>query len=136
MTRPSAPPELAVPIPALSERENLKLPLPALREVPPGQGGGGGGPHQVPRVSPGRAAGLRIRRQHQDVQPAHERRPRRYRLEGDPPVAAAIRRLIEDASLRLRLGQAGAARVKQEFSVERYVGRLLDVYATAKSPCG
>ena len=51
-------------------------------------------------------------------------------------MAAAIRRLIEDPSLRLRPGHAGAARVKQEFSAERYVARILDVYATAKSPCG
>lgn len=43
-------------------------------------------------------------------------------------LAAAIRQLVEDASLRDRLGRAGIARVQTEFTIERHVARTLEVY--------
>jgi glycosyltransferase involved in cell wall biosynthesis len=48
-------------------------------------------------------------------------------------LAAAIRKVIEDPALRRRLGHAGATRARQEFSIERYVTRILDVYEAAGS---
>lgn len=48
-------------------------------------------------------------------------------------LAAAIRKTVEEPALRRRLGQAGAARARQEFSIERYVTRILDVYEAAGS---
>lgn len=48
-------------------------------------------------------------------------------------LAAGIQRLIQDPALRQRLGQAGVSRVQQEFSVERYVARIVDVYEAANS---
>jgi glycosyltransferase involved in cell wall biosynthesis len=43
-------------------------------------------------------------------------------------LAAAIVRLLGDAGLRQRLGQAGRRRVEDEFSVEQMVGKTLAVY--------
>ena len=48
-------------------------------------------------------------------------------------LAVAIRKMIEEPALRQRFGRAGAARARQEFSVERYVARILDVYEAAGS---
>jgi glycosyltransferase involved in cell wall biosynthesis len=48
-------------------------------------------------------------------------------------LAAAIRKVIEEPALRQRLGHAGAVRARQEFSVERHVTRILDVYEAAGS---
>jgi glycosyltransferase involved in cell wall biosynthesis len=48
-------------------------------------------------------------------------------------LAAAIRKVIEEPALRQRLGHAGTVRARQEFSVERYVTRILDVYEAAGS---
>jgi len=48
-------------------------------------------------------------------------------------LASAIRKLAEEPALRQRLGRAGANRARQEFSVARYVARILDVYETAGS---
>ncbi len=47
-------------------------------------------------------------------------------------LAVAIRKVVEEPALRQRLGQAGAVRARQEFSVERYVARILDVYEAAR----
>ena len=46
-------------------------------------------------------------------------------------MAGAIRRLLADTGLRERLGRAGLARARTEFTVERHVARVLDVYAEA-----
>ncbi len=46
-------------------------------------------------------------------------------------LAGAIGRLIEDPSLRTRLGRAGLARVRSEFTIERHVARTLEVYDAA-----
>jgi len=48
-------------------------------------------------------------------------------------LAVAIRKMIEEPMLRQRLGQAGLMRARQEFSIERYVARIMDVYETARS---
>ena len=48
-------------------------------------------------------------------------------------LAVAIRKVIEEPALRQRFGQAGEVRARQEFSVERYVARILDVYEAARS---
>jgi len=61
-------------------------------------------------------------------------------------LAAAIVRLLTDAALRTRLGDAGLARVREQFSVERMVEETAQVYArvagrrraagTARPPAG
>lgn len=43
-------------------------------------------------------------------------------------LARTISRLIQDAPLRQALGRSGLARVDQEFTVERYVAKTLEVY--------
>ncbi|MBV9620800.1 MAG: glycosyltransferase family 4 protein [Gammaproteobacteria bacterium] len=43
-------------------------------------------------------------------------------------LAAAIRRLLNDAALRTRMGQAGRARAEREFGLERVVQVHLDMY--------
>ena len=48
-------------------------------------------------------------------------------------LAAAIRKVVEEPAFRQRLGQAGAHRARQEFSVGRYVTRVMDVYEAARS---
>lgn len=48
-------------------------------------------------------------------------------------LAAAIRRLVEDPALRERFGGAGVVRARQEFSIARYVARIMDVYEAAES---
>lgn len=48
-------------------------------------------------------------------------------------LASSIRKLAEEPALRLRLGEAGAKRARQEFSIGRYVARIMDVYETAGS---
>lgn len=48
-------------------------------------------------------------------------------------LAAAIRKAVEEPAFRQRLGQAGAHRARQEFSVGRYVTRVMDVYEAARS---
>jgi len=40
-------------------------------------------------------------------------------------LARALERLISDPELRARLGQAGYARVRQEFSMERGIDKLV-----------
>jgi len=46
-------------------------------------------------------------------------------------LARAVGALAADASLRARLGVAGVARVAAEFTIERYVARILAVYDEA-----
>ncbi len=48
----------------------------------------------------------------------------------DPALASAIARLLRDDARRQALGQAGRARVEQEFSAERMVAKTVEVYAT------
>jgi glycosyltransferase involved in cell wall biosynthesis len=48
-------------------------------------------------------------------------------------LADAIGVLIDDPRLREELGRNGAARVLQEFAVDRYVARTLEVYEQAVS---
>ena len=43
-------------------------------------------------------------------------------------LASAIARLIEDAALRERMGIAARARVRQEFTLDRMVDRVMLVY--------
>jgi glycosyltransferase involved in cell wall biosynthesis len=45
-------------------------------------------------------------------------------------LAAAIARLSADAELRARMGAAGRARVRAEFTLEKMVTRVLEVYAS------
>jgi L-malate glycosyltransferase len=45
-----------------------------------------------------------------------------------PALASAISRLLKDAPLRQRMGQAGLDRVRRLFSADRMVERTLDVY--------
>ncbi len=44
-------------------------------------------------------------------------------------LAAAIHRLLDNAALRERMGAAGRARVLQEFTLEKMVDRVMDVYS-------
>lgn len=46
-------------------------------------------------------------------------------------LAQALRRLMEDAALRARMGRAGYERVRAEFTVDRLVERVDEVYARA-----
>jgi rhamnosyl/mannosyltransferase len=46
-------------------------------------------------------------------------------------LAGALNRLLDDPSLRARLGQAGRERVASEFHVDRMVERTLTVYGEA-----
>lgn len=46
-------------------------------------------------------------------------------------LARAIGRLIEDPSLRTRLGRAGLTRVQSEFTIARHAARTLEVYDSA-----
>jgi len=46
-------------------------------------------------------------------------------------LAHAIRRLIDEPSLRAALGRAGVARAREEFSIQRHVARTLEVYDAA-----
>jgi glycosyltransferase involved in cell wall biosynthesis len=49
----------------------------------------------------------------------------------DPPaLAAAIRRLLDDASLRARFGEAGRARAARLFSVDAMTQATLALYDT------
>jgi glycosyltransferase involved in cell wall biosynthesis len=43
-------------------------------------------------------------------------------------LATAISRLMDDAELRARMGIAGRARVRQEFTLEKMVERVMEVY--------
>ncbi len=45
-----------------------------------------------------------------------------------PALAAAITRLLDDADLRARMGAAGRARVRQAFTIEKMVERVMAVY--------
>ena len=48
----------------------------------------------------------------------------------DPPaLAGAIVRLLKDGDLRTRMGEAGLARVRAQFSVERMVEATLAAYS-------
>jgi len=57
---------------------------------------------------------------------------------GNPPaLAEAINRLLDDAGLRQRLGQAGIRRARQEFSLDTMLRRTLQLYRTvAGQPAG
>jgi len=44
-------------------------------------------------------------------------------------LAAAITRLIDDADLRAHMGAAGRARVREQFTLEKMVARVMEVYA-------
>jgi glycosyltransferase involved in cell wall biosynthesis len=46
-------------------------------------------------------------------------------------TADALDRILSDASLRRRMGEAGRRRVEQEFSDDRFIARVLAVYAKA-----
>lgn len=46
-------------------------------------------------------------------------------------LACAIGRLIDASQLRESLGRNGIMRVREEFTVERYITRTLDVYTQA-----
>jgi glycosyltransferase involved in cell wall biosynthesis len=46
-------------------------------------------------------------------------------------IAAAICRLLADPDLRLRMGQAGARRMEQEYSMDRWFQRTLSLYEEA-----
>jgi rhamnosyl/mannosyltransferase len=48
-------------------------------------------------------------------------------------LAAALNRLLDDAELRRRLGDAGRERVRREFSLHRMVAQTLAVYHEAVS---
>jgi rhamnosyl/mannosyltransferase len=51
---------------------------------------------------------------------------------GDPePLAGALRTLAGDADLRARLGRGAQQRARREFSFERHVDRLVEVYEAA-----
>jgi len=43
-------------------------------------------------------------------------------------LAAAITRLIDEPALRARMGAAGRARVRQEFSLDKMVDRVMALY--------
>lgn len=45
-------------------------------------------------------------------------------------LVSALDRLVQDAGLRERMGAAGRARVKQEFTTDRMVDRVMEVYTT------
>lgn len=45
-----------------------------------------------------------------------------------PAIAAALIRLLEDAELRRRMGEAGLARARDRFSVERMVEETIEAY--------
>jgi glycosyltransferase involved in cell wall biosynthesis len=49
-------------------------------------------------------------------------------------LAAALNRLLDDAALRQRLGNAGRLRARQEFSLPTMIDRTLQVYAAALQP--
>jgi glycosyltransferase involved in cell wall biosynthesis len=49
-------------------------------------------------------------------------------------LAAAIRRVLADAELRSRLGEAGRARVAERFSAQAMVRRVMDVYELFSVP--
>jgi rhamnosyl/mannosyltransferase len=48
-----------------------------------------------------------------------------------PALAAAIGRLLEDGALREWLGAGARARVEAEFTLQRMLDRVLDVYREA-----
>jgi glycosyltransferase involved in cell wall biosynthesis len=58
----------------------------------------------------------------------HERTGLLVPVRDQMALAAAIRRLLEDAALRERFVRAGRTRVDQEFSVEQLVSGTLGVY--------
>jgi len=43
-------------------------------------------------------------------------------------LAAAIRRLLDDASLRQKMGEAGRKRIENEFTWERAAEKTVEVY--------
>jgi glycosyltransferase involved in cell wall biosynthesis len=43
-------------------------------------------------------------------------------------LAAALRRLLADADLRRRMGDAGYERVRERFSADAMTGRVLEIY--------
>ena len=47
------------------------------------------------------------------------------------PLCAAMRRLLSDRQLAERLGAAGQARVRRDFSLDAFAERTLDAYRTA-----
>jgi glycosyltransferase involved in cell wall biosynthesis len=47
-------------------------------------------------------------------------------------MAAAIVRLLQDPALRARMGAAGLARAKTDFSAERMVRQTLGIYGTLR----
>jgi glycosyltransferase involved in cell wall biosynthesis len=49
-------------------------------------------------------------------------------------LAGAIAALIREPGRRARLGEAGVARVRAEFAVERYVARTMEVYRSVLPP--
>jgi len=51
-------------------------------------------------------------------------------------LAVALNRLLEDATLRIRMGEAGYARAKSEFTLERMWGGMLNVYQTVNGEQG
>jgi glycosyltransferase involved in cell wall biosynthesis len=52
----------------------------------------------------------------------------------DAALADALTRLLDDGELRRRLGEAGRARARAEFSVERMTAQTVEVYRSALDP--
>lgn len=52
-----------------------------------------------------------------------------------PALAAAIKRLVEDKELRLRMAKAARKRVLRKFNWEQAAKRVLEVYREVASPC-
>jgi len=83
-------------------------------------------------------------RQHRKLAAAHlgdEQRaeghaePRAYRAAGEPePLARAIARLLEDAPLRRRIGDAGLGLVEARYSGARLAGHLIALYRSRSCP--
>lgn len=61
----------------------------------------------------------------------HEETGLLYAYGDVPALSAALRRLLSDASLRQRMGQAGQQRVVEHFSIEAYVAGVSSVLAEA-----
>jgi glycosyltransferase involved in cell wall biosynthesis len=56
---------------------------------------------------------------------------------GEPSaLAAAIEALVQDTGLRERLGQAGAERVRDQFSAAAMIEHVAAVYDELLRPCG
>lgn len=48
-----------------------------------------------------------------------------------PPLAAVLRRLVEEPALRARMGEAGLKRAREMFDEARVIGRTVDLLESA-----